>query len=886
MSDRRVHRDLAGAVAWRQEVDWDRSVERATEDERPVVANLRALAGLFPPLAGRPAAAPETARQEPYAGRRLLGALLAVAGIEWALSLAALPWIWEAYQEAYGSGATYLAVILIGYAACAAPLLLGGRRDERAWLLGVHFALLASMPAAHMLPFLLWGAAPEGGVGYTIFVHPFVFRPALLWQFTRIFPRFHRRSRIDDLARRMVPAAAIAGGAAGVGFVLVHGLAQRGAVTPEAVLIYQDAVLAFLTLFDLAAIVTLAFRARGAAPDEFARVALFAGGFLTWAGGSASYDLVEALRPGPFLTNIEPTPVVLGLAGVRLGCIALMAYAVLAQGALNLRFAVRASYRRLLARRLPGLAASALAAALAWYVAGSPERPVGVLLADPWFWMLAAGVAAALAAAAGRRRLLGRLDAWVHPQSAEEERLRTAAHVALTAASDAAEVGAVVARFTQRGCGLPASLLVVPSLGGGSPDALASFVGATPATPPLAPDSAIAYVVEKTGRSMSVAPEAPRSAFSLLPKHDAKWVGALSAAVVVPVPGAHLATAGLVALGRREEDGRLPDPFDVRFVVLLASAAGLALERMREATASAGAAPDAAPARECPACGRIAAADAEARCCGALMTPAPVPVRLADSLRLERRIGAGGMGRVYRARDEALERPVAVKTLASPSADRLLRLRHEALVMARFSHPSVAQIHGLQTWRGRPLLVVEFLAGGTLADRLRGGPLPAGEAVAIATAVAGALEALHAEEYLHGDVKPSNIGFTYSGEPKLFDMGLARLGETDELPAGGTLSYLSPERLRGGAPGVADDIWALGVVLYEMLAGEHPFAAPDRAGLVAAIRSRRLAPLPPHGTRPEATSSPAFALAVRLLTAGPSARIAAADAFAGALRAL
>ena len=89
--------------------------------------------------------------------------------------------MWAAYHRGYGPGAVYLTGILMGYVACAAPLLLGGRRDVRAWLLGVYFASLASLPAAHMLPFLLWGAAPVGEVGYSMDVHPWVFRPAVLW---------------------------------------------------------------------------------------------------------------------------------------------------------------------------------------------------------------------------------------------------------------------------------------------------------------------------------------------------------------------------------------------------------------------------------------------------------------------------------------------------------------------------------------------------------------------------------------------------------------------------------------------------------------------------------------------------------------------------------
>ena len=125
--------------------------------------------------------------------------------------------------------------------------------------------------------------------------------------------------------------------------------------------------------------------------------------------------------------------------------------------------------------------------------------------------------------------------------------------------------------------------------------------------------------------------------------------------------------------------------------------------------------------------------------------------------------------------------------------------------MARVTHPAVAQIHGVESWRGRPFLVVEFLPGDTLADRLRDGPVPALQAVEVTTALAEGLAALHGTGYVHGDVKPSNIGFTADGAPKLLDFGLARVAN-DATVAGGTLRYLSPEVLDGRPADAADDV--------------------------------------------------------------------------------
>ena len=142
------------------------------------------------------------------------------------------------------------------------------------------------------------------------------------------------------------------------------------------------------------------------------------------------------------------------------------------------------------------------------------------------------------------------------------------------------------------------------------------------------------------------------------------------------------------------------------------------------------------------------------------------------------------------------------------SVSRLMALKPEAWAMATVTHPAVAEIHGIESWRGRPFLVVEFLPGGTLADKLRRGPLPAPRALSVTTLLADALAALHEAGYLHGDVKPSNIGFTSNGSPKLLDFGLAR--ETNDADTqGGTLRYLSPEVLSGLPAEEADDVWSL-----------------------------------------------------------------------------
>ena len=191
------------------------------------------------------------------------------------------------------------------------------------------------------------------------------------------------------------------------------------------------------------------------------------------------------------------------------------------------------------------------------------------------------------------------------------------------------------------------------------------------------------------------------------------------------------------------------------------------------------------------------------------------------------------MGAVYLARDLRLERDVAIKILTARSLGRLMGLKPEAWAMSTVTHPGVAQIYGVESWRGRPFLVVEFLAGGTLEDRLRDGPLAPSQAVSVVARLAGALAALHEKGFLHGDVKPSNIGFTSEGSPKLLDFGLAHAVD-DAAMVGGALPYLSPQVLAGRPADEADDGWSLSVVLYEMVSGRHPFAG----GAADAVRRR------------------------------------------------
>jgi serine/threonine protein kinase/tetratricopeptide (TPR) repeat protein len=222
-------------------------------------------------------------------------------------------------------------------------------------------------------------------------------------------------------------------------------------------------------------------------------------------------------------------------------------------------------------------------------------------------------------------------------------------------------------------------------------------------------------------------------------------------------------------------------------------------------------------------------------------------------------IGAGGMGEVYRARDTRLDRLVAIKALPQEFArdpDRLARFEREAKHLASLDHPNIAGIHGVEESDHVPYLVLEFVAGETLADRIARGPIPLVEALAIGSQVASAVEAAHARGIVHRDLKPGNVMLTPAGSVKVLDFGIAKGGfgeamtpEGPEAPTVGvtmtgpgvvigTAGYMSPEQARGLVVDKRTDVWAFGCLLYECLAGRPAFAGGTSTDVIARVLER------------------------------------------------
>jgi eukaryotic-like serine/threonine-protein kinase len=368
----------------------------------------------------------------------------------------------------------------------------------------------------------------------------------------------------------------------------------------------------------------------------------------------------------------------------------------------------------------------------------------------------------------------------------------------------------------------------------------------------------------------------PRSPARRLPAEEQEWLECTNTALLVPVIGQDRALLAVIVLAeKRSEEGYTKEDRQLLSSIATQMALGFDVARLRQGTdgtadttsATTKILPPAAlPMMECPRCGRceesgIALCPSD----GAPMNPvASVPRVVDNKYRIEQLLGRGGMGAVYRARDMRLDRLVALKVvradlLGEPEARR--RFRREAQIVARLQHPSIVSVFDYGTFTdGGAYLVMELVKGEDLRRVLqREGRLDPERAVAILTTVCAAIDAAHRDGVLHRDLKPENIllpgGDTTA---KVLDFGVAKVmneraepitgaeGATLMTAAGmivGTPAYIAPEQFHGAAPDARTDVFALGVIAYEMLSGELPFGRGSLAEVVMA-HARGVPPMP------------------------------------------
>ncbi|MCY3844558.1 MAG: serine/threonine-protein kinase [Acidobacteria bacterium] len=756
-------------------------------------------------------------------------------------------------------------------------LLAGGGRDSRLPLLGGLFVTIASAFAATLMP------PPEpghGGMLLAVFrpLLPEAFLPLMLWRFVRRFPVDVQQSR----ARRV--SGVFADVSFGVGTVLFAANAIRGfggwtipawAMALADVLDRYDAKSVYWPLlFAIAApaIPFLLWKARFETHEDRRRVMLFVGAL---AVGLAPFVL--AVVATPFVSALHDVPVQQRVGVVLYGALAsivpLTAYSVAVDRVMDLRFLIRSTLKYATARYAVWAMSLGPIAYVGFDIYANQEltigqyfqrsRPVGPLALS----------AMGLVTLTFRQHFLRVIDRWFLVAPGDQSQTMARLEERFRVAGSLRGVAQALAGELSRAMHAPTVAVLLLNDDG------TKLIPVEGTTGPILRESTLVEILQSMRGDVQFDARALRSIGRLLLPADRAWLRDSGARLLAPLIGSSGTLLGMVALGKAGSGLPYTAP---HFALVTAACGRAAMQieycRLRGQEGRTAGRHDRGdrrlnwrdePAVQCPACSLVWSPETRRCSCGAATTVAVLPLFIQGKFRLERMIGAGGMGVVYCAIDMVLDRRVAIKTLPSLGHKSAERLHREARTMARVVHPNLALIYGTEEWRGTPMLVVEYLNGGTLRDWLRRGPLSYTSAIDLGIVLADILDRVHEAGVLHRDVKPSNIGYTSDRRPKLLDFGLALLGpepgdraKVESLSARarkaldrstdpgitvtvaerlvGTPLYLAPEALAGATPQPSFDLWGLALVLYEALAGRHPFAAADSATVLAAVERTRV----------------------------------------------
>jgi hypothetical protein len=533
------------------------------------------------------------------------------------------------------------------------------------------------------------------------------------------------------------------------------------------------------------------------------------------------------------------------------------AYAILRHRLFDIRVIVRQGLRYGLARRaLAGLVPALFVFAGVDLLAHGGEPAGRVLWSRAWLYALVIG--AAVVARARRQEWLDALDRRFFRERYNAQRLlRQVLEDTRRAATLEAVAPLIVSRI-EEALHPTAVALLLRDAGGRRYRTVAETPAGGLALAELDSENTLVALAGLIGRPVETSGSDTEWLARKLPAGDTRVLQAAGVGLLVPVRAAGGDVAALLVLGAKRSE----EPYSADDEELLMAIAESLAQRL--ASGGVHAASD-LTFEECPTCG-LCYGPGASRCRhdSAPLVTVPAPHLLAGRYRLERRLGRGGMGTVYAALDTWLERRVAAKIMREdltglPGA--AARFQQEARAAAAFSHPNVVTVHDVGMAGAHAFLVMELLEGPTLRDLLRAGPIEPRRARAILRDVSSALDAAHRRQMLHRDVKPENIGLvtTPTGEvAKVLDFGLAKVLEASpggplgsQTTAGvvlGTPRYMSPEQLRGEDPAPSWDLWALAVLAFEVLTGQHPFSSSLPGAHAAGpgwTCDPRLASLPP-----------------------------------------
>lgn len=859
---------LAAAMADGAAIDW-RAVEGgAGASHADLVRQLRVIAA----MRGRPGPAQAGSRSWAWhAVASIYGVGVVLAACKVGLALLSVPATLErlAPTSAIGPFALNLAIFGIG----GLVLLVGGSRDRRLRLLG---GLYLTIAAAFVTPFLQqFDGTSAVMVDMLQLCRPEAFFALGVWQFAWAFPGEPVTRRSRRVGTTMLGVAAVTAVVLFVANVLIAQTAWP---------IENGAAVAVLNLFNrrlpssmfwpalftvaIAAVPYLMAKARLDTLGRRHQVQWFLGalalGFTPVALAVIATPFVPALRDPQVRVHVG-IALYVALASV----VPMTAYAVTVNRVMDLQFVIQATLRYALARYAIWAAILAPLTYLALDV--FVNRGLTFLqyldAREPSGLIGFTGVG--LVALTFRPHLERAVDRWfrrapldtAQAMSRLDYRFRESEH--LREISDALREELMASVPADR-----AVVLLLAEDGG-------SLVALDGLAPPLPRNAVLLELLQSTRREVLLDGRSPVT--RLLPDSDQDWIDETGAQLLSPLVGSSGTLLGVVALGSGPD--ALPfTPAHVALAAAMCGHAALQLENRwlrevqgsRERQPSAGVGWQDEPAAACPNCGETSSAETRRCRCGAATRPAVLPLFVNAKFRLQRVLGTGGTGVVYLATDLALERQVAIKTLPAMRREYAARLRREARAMAAVRHPNLATIFGAEEWHDTPLLIVEYLEGGTLLDWLSRGPLPVEEALDLGIMLADALDRVHGSGVLHRDIKPSNIGYSGDGVPKLLDFGLAAMLDRSQeaaaavmpvepaelaarfqgLKASSTLTithqvvgtplYLSPEALGGLPPQESFDLWSLNMVLYEAVAGGHPWAGRSVPDVVHAIQHHAL----------------------------------------------
>ncbi|HEU4892275.1 MAG TPA: serine/threonine-protein kinase [Vicinamibacterales bacterium] len=738
------------------------------------------------------------------------------------------------------------AVLMITLSGLGLLLVVTNQRDVRAaWLGGV--LLLLAVPLTSR--FLSQTAFAIGT--FLARVQAGAFLPAFLWRFASEFP-----SRLDGrLGRFARAAAAIAAWFGGVAFAVNLSIAIWPLDAPlfawrewlATGKVPASVYWPLLFLLSAGAALALLFRMVRTAGDDRLRVRIFVSGLVLGLMPLFVEITLEELWPAyeVFVHRPAVESWVAVMVFVPLALIPFVtAYSVLYDRIVDTRLVIRAAIQHALAKYTIAAATVLPFAALAAYLVAHRAEPIATLLSGPRPLVLAAAVTAGIASLRFRKRILHAIDRRFFREVYDASLLVTRLVVDGFIAGSGVELARRLRSEIDRTLHARADLFVLDDGGGLLEDPEGS-------RPPLEVRSVLLSLAAADAYPMDIGLRGD-TPLTRLPESERRWIQAGEYELILATRSRQGELMGILALARKRSG--LPfSEIDRRSLGALAAPLGLVLEndRLRRLPDSA-----TAPAAECPQCRQLHA-PGESRCtCGGALEEAAVPHVLRGVYRFERRVGAGGMGIVYRATDLNLNRHVAIKTLPRVTPARAEELKREAQAMASQNHVNLATIYGIESWRGTPFLIEEFMPGGTLADRLHGGPLPVAEAVQLACELCDVLAQLHRAGIVHCDIKPSNVGFSQAGVAKLLDFGIAyllrdaavaptRTDHGEDAPdfsmivthrgIVGTAAYMSPEAAMGSAPNPQFDLWSLAILLFEAVGGQRPFAGQTSSDVLRAV---------------------------------------------------